>query len=105
MASTFDQRYPSFLVGQSTQDLAVGTLLPIFSTLEKWSRAGTFGTHHELERDLKNSRTQLPAEIRLEPRGIMQSLARTLLESSYDFTMTLLIHTDANINIMLCQGF
>ena len=35
----------------------------------------------------------------------MQSLARTLLESSYDFVMTLLIHTDVEVRILLCQGF
>ena len=35
----------------------------------------------------------------------MQSLACTLLESSYDFMMTLLIHTDAEVHILLCQGF
>ena len=35
----------------------------------------------------------------------MQSLPHTLLESYYDFTMTLIIHTDAEISIMLCQGF
>ena len=35
----------------------------------------------------------------------MQSLTRTLLESSYNFIIMLLIHTDEDIIIMLCQGF
>ena len=35
----------------------------------------------------------------------MQSLACTLLESSYNFKTTLLIITDAEINILMCQGF
>ena len=48
--STFDQRYTAFIVGQSTRDVAVGTLLPGLSTLEKWYQEGTFGTCHELER-------------------------------------------------------
>ena len=93
MASTFDQRHPAFFVGQSTRDVAVGTLLPGSSTRGKWSRAGTFGTLHELDRELKKSRTQLLAEIRLDLRGRMPSLARMLLDSSYKFTMVLLIHT------------
>ena len=37
MVRTFDQRYSDFLVARSTQDVSVGTLLPILSTLEKWS--------------------------------------------------------------------
>ena len=32
-ASMFEQKYPDFLMGHSTQDVAVGTLLPGFSTL------------------------------------------------------------------------
>ena len=35
----------------------------------------------------------------------MQSIARTLPESSYDFMMTLLIYTDADIIILSGQGF
>ena len=35
----------------------------------------------------------------------MQSLAHTLLDPSYNFTMTLLIHMDADISIILCRGF
>ena len=46
--STIRQRYPAFLVGHSTQDVAVGILLPGFSILDKWSWAGTFHTCHEL---------------------------------------------------------
>ena len=59
VAKTFDQRYPEFFVGHSTQDVAAGTLLPVFSTLDKWYRSGTCVTLHELERELKNARTQL----------------------------------------------
>ena len=40
----FDQQYPAFLMGQLTQDMDVGTLLPGLSTLYKWSQSGTFGT-------------------------------------------------------------
>ena len=35
----------------------------------------------------------------------MQILARMILESSYDFMRILLIHMDAEIIIMSCQGF
>ena len=35
MGSTFYQRYPDFLMVHSTRDVAVGTLLHGFSTLEK----------------------------------------------------------------------
>ena len=35
----------------------------------------------------------------------MQSLAHTLLESYYNFTMGLLINMYAEIRILLCQGF
>ena len=59
VAKTVDQRYPEFFVGHSTQYVAAGTLLPGISTLDKWYRAGTFVTLHELERKLKNARTQL----------------------------------------------
>ena len=34
MASTFDQRYPHFIVGHSTLDMDVRSLLPRFSTLD-----------------------------------------------------------------------
>ena len=34
VASTFDQRYPAFLVGHSTQYVAFRTLLPMLSTLD-----------------------------------------------------------------------
>ena len=47
------------------------------------------------ERGIKNAITQLLAEIRLDLWGEMQSLARVLLETSCDFMMTLVIHTDA----------
>ena len=66
VASTFYYRYPSFIVGHSTQDMYVGTLIPILSTPDKWSRSGTFGTRHELEGELKNDRNQLLAEICLD---------------------------------------
>ena len=59
MASTFDQRYPDFLVGHYTRYMAVGTLLPGFSTIDKWFWAGMFGTLHKLYRDINNDRTQL----------------------------------------------
>ena len=98
-------KYPAFLVGHSTQDVAVGTLLTRLLCLDKCSLARTFGTCHELERELNNSRTQLLAEIRLDLRGKRQSLAPTLLDSFYNFMMTLLIHTDAEISILPCQGF
>ena len=105
VARNFYQRYPAFLVGHSTRDVVVGTLLPGLSTLDKWSQAGTFGTRHELDIELKNATTQLPAEICLYLQGRMQSVARKLLESSYNFMMTLLIYTDAEISILPCQGF
>ena len=92
--STFDQWYPVFLVGHSTEEVAVGTILTRFPTLYKYSWAGTFGTRHEMERYLKNSSTQLLVEIRLDPQNKIQSLACTLLVSSYDFTMKLLIHNN-----------
>ena len=63
---TFDQRYPYFIMGHSTQDVAFSTLLTVLSTIYKGSWVGTFWTHHELERDLKNTRTQLPAETHLD---------------------------------------
>ena len=85
--------------------MAVGTLLPGLSTLEKWSRVGTFGTRHELDRYLKNDRTQLQTEIRLNLRGKIQSIVYMLLESSYNFMMMLLNYTDTEIRILLCQGF
>ena len=36
VASTYDQQYPAFLVGHSTRDVAVDTLLTGWSTLVKW---------------------------------------------------------------------
>ena len=60
---------------------------------------------YELERGLKNSGTQLPEKICWYLRGNIKIIARTLLESSYDFTMTLITNTDAEISILLCQGF
>ena len=95
LASTFDQRYPEFLVCHSILDMAVGNLPSRFSTLDKWYWAGTFGTRYELEREIKNARTQPLAEIIYDLRGKMQSLARALLDSSYYFTVTNMIHTDA----------
>ena len=50
VARNFDQQYPAFLEVHSTQDVAVVTILPRFSTLEKWSRERTFGTRHEMDR-------------------------------------------------------
>ena len=44
VANTYNQCYPVFLVGHSSHDIAVGTLLPRLSTLDEWSRAGNFGT-------------------------------------------------------------
>ena len=83
----------------------VDTILPLLSTLDKWSLTETLGIHNELESELKNYRTQFLAEIRLDLRGKMKSIAHTLLYSSCDFMMTLLIHTDADISILLGQGF
>ena len=104
MASTFDQRYPEFFVGHYNRYVTVVILLPVLSTLDKWSWELTFGTHHELEIELNNSRNQLLAEICLDLQGKIQSLAHTLLGSSYNFMMKLLVHTDAEISIMSCQG-
>ena len=64
-----------------------------------------FGTRHELDREIKNIRAQLPAKICLDLRGIMKSFACMILKSSYKFTMMLLIHMYAEIRILLCQGF
>ena len=100
VAITFDQRCPAFLVGHSTRDVDVGTLLSGFSTLDKWSRAGKSGNCHEPEIELKNARTQLLAEILLDPQVRIQSLSRTLLGSSCDFMTTLIILTDAEIIIL-----
>ena len=95
MASMFDQGYPAFLVVLSTQNVAAGTLLPVLSTLDQWSWAGKFGTWHELKREINNARTQILSEIRLVFQGKIQSLAHTLLDSSYIFIIVLLIHMDA----------
>ena len=54
---------------------------------------------------LNNIRTQLLAEIILDLRGKMQSLSRTILGSYYYFMMIVIIQTDAEISILLCQGF
>ena len=98
--STFDQQYLAFIVGHSTQDVAVGTLLPGLSTLGKFSWARTFGTRHKLEIELKNARTQFLEEIHLDLQGRIQIIARTLLDSSYDSMTMLLIHTNSEIRIM-----
>ena len=36
VTSTFYWRYPNFLVGHDSCDVAVAALLPVFSTLDKW---------------------------------------------------------------------
>ena len=100
MAIKFDQRCPAFIVGYYTQDVAIRKLLPVISTLEKWSCSGKFGTWHELEMDLKNARTQFLVEICLDLKFRIQSLAYTLLDSYYEFMMTLIIHMDAEITII-----
>ena len=64
--STFDQRYPLFLGGHSSRDMDIGTLLPILSTFDKFSRSGISGTRHKLERDLMNARIKIPVEICLD---------------------------------------
>ena len=46
--STFDHIYHTFLLGQSTQYVVVGTLLPVLFALEIWYWAGTFGICHKL---------------------------------------------------------
>ena len=53
-----------------------------------------------MEIELKNARNQLLEEIHLELRGKMKILAHTLLESSYNFMMTLLLLTNAEIRIL-----
>ena len=85
--------------------MAARTILHIFSAIEIWYQAGTFGTRHELEREIKSSRTQLLVKFFLALRGRMQIIARTLLDSSYDFITTPLVHTDADVIILPCQGF
>ena len=92
-------------MGNSTWDVAIGTLLTKFSTIYKWSRAGTFGTQHELGRDLKNYRNQLLAEICFDLRGKINSFSRALLDSSYGFMTMLIVHTYTEISILLCQVF
>ena len=72
VAITFYQHQHAFLVGHSSQDVAVSTLLPGLSTLDQCYRAKTFRTRHELERELKNARTKLLAEIRLDLQGEMK---------------------------------
>ena len=88
---------------QSSCDVDVGTLLTGLYTLDKFSWAVSFGTHHDLERKLRNVRTKLLSETRLELNGKSQSLARALLEATYDFRMVLLIYTDAEVSILSFQ--
>ena len=66
VASIFDQRYPELLLGKSSRDVAVHTILPAFYTVEEWSCTGMFGTLHEWERETNNARTQLLAKISLD---------------------------------------
>ena len=75
VARTFFHWYSAFIVGHSTQNMTVGTLLTRLSTLEKWSWAGKFGNRHELEREIKNASTQILTEICLYLFGKVQSLA------------------------------
>ena len=35
MTNTFEKGYPEFIMGHSTQDMSVVTLLPVLSTLDK----------------------------------------------------------------------
>ena len=81
------------------------TILPILSTLDKYYQSGTFRTHNEIERDLKDARIQLLAEIFLDIQSKMKSLAHTLLQTYYGLIVVLLIYMDAEISIILCQGF
>ena len=101
---TLERCYPTFLVGHSRHDVDFETLLPGLSTLEIFYRSGTFWTHHELERDIRNVLIQMLEETRLELKEKMQSIYRTLLEASYDFMMIPLIHTETEIIILTLQG-
>ena len=92
-------------MGHSTRDVATSTLLPGFPTLENVPDQGTFEIWHKLERDIKNSRTQLLEEISLEIQEKMEIIARTLLDSSYDFMVALIMNADADSSILLCQRF
>ena len=73
---TLDQGYPDFLVGRSSCNVAVGTLLPGLSTLDKWTQSGTFWTRHDMERELRNDQTKILAEIRMELNRKIQGLTR-----------------------------
>ena len=75
VVSTFDKRYPPFLVLNYTRYVAVRTLLLGLSTIDKWYQEGMFDTNNELERYIKNARTQLLAEIRFDLQGKMKNLA------------------------------
>ena len=55
----FFQRYNAFLVGHSTRDVAVITLLRGFFDLEKRPWSWTFENLHETEREFKNISDQL----------------------------------------------
>ena len=78
-------------MGKSSQEVAVGTILPGFPTLEEWSQAGMFGNRNELDRDINNNRTQLLSEIRLDLGGKVQSIAHVLLETPHNLIIMLLI--------------
>ena len=104
MASKFYQRYPLFLVRHSNGSVAVVKLLPVFYTQDKWPRLGTFVTRDELDRYLHNSGTKLLVEICLNLLDIIKILSCTLLESSYEFKINLIIVMDVDISIILCQG-
>lgn len=103
-AGTFEQRYSQFLVG-AQKEFRLGTLLPGFTTLDRWSKDGAYGSRHELERELKNARRQLSEEIRMDLSGKMKALASYLLDTSYDFMMMLLRHTDSEVSILQGHGF
>ena len=60
-ASKFYQRYTAFIMRHYNKNTAVGTLLTGFYTLDKFTQVGTFGTWHELEKEIKNDSTQLLA--------------------------------------------
>ena len=56
MESTFDQQHPDLIMVHSTKDVAVGTVLIVLSTLDKWYRSGMFINRHKLKMVLKNAR-------------------------------------------------
>lgn len=92
-ASTFNQRYPYWLVG-AQKEFWLGTLLPEFLVMDQWLKNGAYGSRHEIGRELKNAKKQLAEEIRLQFKGDMKYLASYLFDTSYDFIMLLLWHTD-----------